>query len=171
MIRVLEELLRVVVYGGGGALFGYSFCLWINDQHRLASAILNESEKDMPTRRRFLSTTTLQSGVVVLVMIALLLTGIVWIKNGRENAAQDKRDCELLAEVSQTLRGRTANYTEQAVAERRLWEDIRKILARLSESGDESPAIRSIDVYLKAHDAYLKHLRDNPYPRDIPEDC
>lgn len=166
MIRVLEELLRIVAYGGGGALFGYSFCLWINDQHRLTSAILNESEKDMPTRRRFLTAATLQSGVVILVMIALLLTGIVWISSGKENAEQDRRDCELLAEVAQTLQGRTANYTEQAVAERRLWEDIRKMIGDPS-----SPAVQSIDVYLKAHDAYLNHLQNNPYPREVPEDC
>lgn len=172
MIRVLEELLRVVVYGGGGALFGYSFCLWINDQHRLASAILNESEKDMPTRRRFLSAATLQSAVVILVMIALLLTGITWLSAERENAEQDQRDCVTLAQVSETLQGRTQNYREAAVAERRLWEDIRSILVGLNpDAASESPAVRSIDEYLDEQARYLRHLRNNPYPHDIPEDC
>lgn len=168
MIRVMEELLRIVVYGSGGALFGYALCLWINDQHALTSAILHESEKDMPNdRSRFVSAATLQSGVVILVMVALLLTGITWLSAERANREQDRRDCLRMSQITETLQGRTANYREAAVAERKLWLDIRHLLS------DQSPnaASRSIDAYLAEQGRYLRHLKNNPYPRGVPEDC
>lgn len=170
MIRVVEELLRIVAYGGFGAVFGFALCSWVNDQHRLTTSILNESEKDMPTRRPFLSAASLQSFVVILVMVALLLTGLVWISTGRENAAQDERDCKTVAKIAETLQGRTKTYAEQAIAERRLWQDIRDILA-VGEGPASDAAVRSVDEYLQAQGRYVDHLANNPYPQDVPEDC
>lgn len=168
MIRLLEELLRITVYGAGGYLAGYTACLWINDQHRLTTAILGASERDMPaSQRRLLTAATLQSAVVILVMVALLLTGITWLHTERDNAAQDRRDCLTMAQITSTLQGRTANYRQQALAEQRLWKNIRRLL------GDDpnGAASRSIDEYLRAQQRYLLHLANNPYPRGLPEDC
>lgn len=168
MIRVLEELARIIAYGGGGGVLGYAICSWVNDQHRLTTSILGEAEYDMPTRRRFLSPNALQGLVAILVMMALLLTGLAWLRADQLKAEQDRRDCETLAEVAKTLQGRTANYREAAKAERQLWRDLYR---ELKESGATGPVMGSVKNYLDAQELYLEHLRSNPYPRDAEEDC
>lgn len=170
MIRALEELIRVLAYGGIGSLTGFWAGLLVNDRHRLATAILDEAERDMPTRRRFLTSETLRVVAVLSVMVAMLLTGLVWLQTGHANAEQDRRDCVTLREISDVLKGRTRNYREAAVAERRLWHDLSRTMVNLG-APQGGPILKSIDAYLDQQQQYLEHLRSNPYPHDAREDC
>lgn len=169
MIRVVEELIRVIAYGGGGALIGYLTASRVNDQHRLAMSILNESEKDVPSRRRWMTGQTLQTIAVLAIMLALLLTGLVWLQTDRQNAMQDKRDCLRQAETAQTLQGRTQNYLLKAQAELDWLKGVRGVLSQATSPS--SPLIRNTDDYIAAQEAYVRHLRSNPYPKQDAEDC
>lgn len=169
MIRVIEELIRVIAYGGGGALIGYLTASRVNDQHRLVMSVLNESEKDLPTRRRLLSGQTLQTIAVLAIMLALLLTGLVWLQTDRQNAMQDKQDCLRAAETSRTLQERTRNYLLNANAEMDWLTRIRGVL--VTASSPDSPLVESTDEYIAAKRSYVRHLRSNPYPKQDAEDC
>lgn len=168
--RVLEELVRIVAYGGGGILLGFVVGLWANDRHTLVTTVLGESERDMPTRRPFLSPARVQTLVVILVMIALLLTGLSWLRVEQENQEQDERDCRTLASLATTLRERTAVYREAAQPERDLWTDLRRTLIASGVRAN-SDLVRSIDVYLAQQASYIRHLKRNPYPRNVLEEC
>lgn len=162
MTRALEELVRVIAYGGIGMWAGFIGGFLASDRHRLVTTILSESERDVPGRRRFLRGQALQSATVILVMLAMLLTGLTWMRSARSQHEQEQRDCRALAEVSRTLRERTAVYKEQALPERRLWLDLRHQLVANGVK-ESAPTVQSIDRFLAAQHAYLIHLRNNPY--------
>lgn len=169
-ITFLEELTRVVSYGGVGALAGFTFGVWFTDRHRLTTAILNESERDVHTPPLRMSTDRLQSLVVIVVMIAMLLTGLVWIQGARSNAEQDRRDCLRAQATATALASRTLNYLESAEAERRLWNDIRRQFVR-SGADEDSPLLTSIDRYREVQAEYIEHLRANPVPSGSESEC
>jgi hypothetical protein len=171
MFSVLAELARVVAYGGVGTIGGFIAGVWVNDRHRLVTTILDEAERDMPSgRSRRLSGNTLQTVTVVIVMVAMLLTGLTWMQTERVNNAQDRRDCETLSQLSEILRDRTKVYREAALPERRVWLDLRRNLLDLGAKQND-PIVLSINRYLTAQERYVEHLANNPYPTGVRKDC
>lgn len=167
---ILDELVRIVAYGAGGFLLGCLFSVWVADRHRVITEVLDEAERDVPTKRKRMSGDTLQSVIVIGLMVMMFLTAIVWLQSDQENAEQDKRECIRAAAVTQALRQRTANYLESATSEQELWRNLRAQLV-LMGGKPESPLIRSIDRHLRDQRVYLDHLRDNPVPRGSAKDC
>lgn len=171
MFSVLAELARVVAYGGLGTIGGFLAGVWVNDRHRLVTTILDEAERDVPTSRsRRLSGHTLQTFTVVIVMVAMLLTGLTWMQSERVNNMQDERDCQTLLDLSTILRDRTKVYREAAIPERRVWLDLRRNLLDLGAKQND-PIVLSINRYLTAQERYVEHLANNPYPTAARKDC
>jgi len=168
---LLGELARVVAYGGIGMVFGFVVGFLVNDGHRLSRTLL-EGDDPMPTsqarRTRERRIQLLQTTTVVVVMIAMLLTGLSWMQTERTNTEQDRRECRRLSEVSLALQGRTSVYKEKAIPEQQLWRELRREIITLTGSRT-NPAVQAIEEYLKSQRLYVKHLADNPYPD--PEDC
>lgn len=169
------EAIRAFSQFAGGALLGFFVSILtthINTRTRVMQAVLTEAEKQETVRRRpsWRTSDRMQTFVVILVMVALLLSGISWFTSGQKNAEERRQDCFRSAEVSRVLRDRTKNYREAARSERALWFDLRKQL-RAMGAGPNSPLIKSIDTYLDDQATYLEHLRDNPYPRESVKDC
>lgn len=168
--RVLEELVRIIAYGGFGVFLGYVVGLWTNDRHTLITTVLHEAERDMPTRRPFLSPARIQSIIAIFVMVALLLAGVSLLRSESEAARQNERDCRTIATISDTLRERTQVYREAARPERDLWRDLRRTLLAQGIPA-RSDLVRSIDVYLTQQESYIRHLKRNPYPKNVLQEC
>lgn len=169
--QVILELVRVVAYGGIGALGGFWAGLIVNDRHRVLTEVMSVSGQDGPTRpRRRARTDTLQVVTVVVVMVAMLLTGLTWLRSAQVEARQQRQSCEVLAEVSTTLRKRTQVYLESARDNERVWHDLRADLVKLGAKPG-APIVVSIDRYLASQGRYLAHLKANPYPAADGKDC
>lgn len=169
------EAIRALAQFAGGALIGFLVSMlttYVNTRVRLMEAVLTEAEKQepTPTRRAWWKTDRVLPYVVVIVMVALLLSGVSWIKSGAEEAENRRRDCIRSAETARVLQDRTRNYREAAQSERELWHNLRKQL-RAMGAGPRSPLVQSIDGYLDDQQVYLQHLRENPYPRESVKDC
>lgn len=168
--QVILELVRVVAYGGVGALGGFWAGLIVSDRHRVLTEVMAVSAQDPPARRRRLRTDTLQVVTVVVVMVAMLLTGLTWLRSSQVEARQQRQSCEVLAEVSTTLRKRTLVYLEAARDNQQVWHDLRADLVKLGAK-PRAPIVTSIDRYLGSQDRYLRHLEANPYPTANGRDC
>jgi len=170
----LIELVRIAAYGGIGWFAGYLAGVTVNDRHRLTVTILDEAERDDMSSstnlsRRILRADLLQTITVVVVMVAMLLTGLAWMRTGQDVHRQQEENCAALANVSTVLRNRTNVYLEQATANRRAWGEL---LDNLVQRGlpDNDPLVASIRSYLEAQSKYLRDLANNPYSKP-PEDC
>lgn len=165
----IDELVRIVAYGGLGWILGFIACLWVADRHQVTAELLGEAAKDVPSKRRVMSTENVQTVIVIALMVMMLVTGLLWLRADAENAAQDKRECLRSAETARVLRMRTDNYLEAAVAERALWLDVRRVFVKSGAS--DNPLLKSIDDYLQENRRAVIHLRANPYPKATPGDC
>jgi hypothetical protein len=169
------EAIRAFSQFAGGARVGFVVSIvttYLNTRARLMQAVLTEAEKEQRTliREPRVKSDRAMPFVVVLVMAALLLAGVSWMKSGQQNSEERRQDCLRSAEVSRVLRDRTKNYRDAAVSERRLWLNMRRQL-RTMGTGPHSPLIENIDTYLADQATYLEHLKDNPYPRESVKDC
>lgn len=181
---LLGDLIQAVAFFGGGALVGFLMGLFVNDRHRLVTTVLNEAEYDMPSRRRLLNAETARSLFVIVLMIAMLLTGLAWLQAGRENAEQDKRDCLNAADTSKTLQERSRNYLHGAkatlrnsVADLQWKRQTRAYLLTIGAEPDSplvkstTEAIRKAEQGIAGQRDYIMHLRSNPYPSKAAKDC
>ena len=166
----LLDALRPFAEFAAGTLFGLfvsTLLRYIDARIELTEAVLTEAERDDKPRRRgvraFLSGDKMIPVVTVLVMIAMLLAGISWIRSGQANAEQDRLDCQRARETATILRERTRNYTEAARAEKELWT---RLYGFLDDTiPPESPLLVSINRYRMRQANYLEHLENNPYPK------
>ena len=159
----------------GGALIGFFASIlttYVNARIQLMEAVLTEAEKQerKRPRSRWWSADRILPAVVIIVMVALLLAGLSWIKAGQEQADNQRRDCLRSVQVSQVLQARTNNYLESARSERQLWLDLRRQLRRMG-AGPRSSLVQSIDRHLIDQRTYLRHLRKNPYATESAKDC
>lgn len=169
------EAIRAFAQFAGGAFVGFivsTLTTYINARARVLESVLTTVEQEERTRARgtWWKGDRILPWVAVLVMVALLLSGVSWIKAGQEDAEERRRDCLRAAEVSRVLQERTRNYRDQAISEQELWRNLRKQLREMG-AGPRSPLVQSIDGYLEAQRDYLSHLRENPYPRESVKDC
>lgn len=169
------ELIRALAQFAAGAIVGFVVSIlttYLNARTRVLETVLTEAERveRAKTRGTWWKADRVLPFVVVIVMVALLLSGISWIQSGQKDREERRRDCIRAVEVSRVLQDRTRNYRESAQSERELWRNLRKQLRDMG-AGPRSPLIQSIDGYLDDQRVYLEHLNQNPYPRDSVKDC
>lgn len=161
------EALRPFAEFAAGTIFGLlisTLLRYIDARIELTRSVLTEVEREeKPRRTGFLQGDKMIPVVTVLVMVAMLLAGLSWIRSGQENADQDKRDCQRARMTAQVLRERTKNYTEAARAEKRLWSNLYGFLD--NSIPPDSPLLVSINRYRERQADYLEHLESNPYPK------
>jgi hypothetical protein len=164
----LIDGIQAIAFFGAGTVFGLliaTILAYLEARADLARAVTTTTDAEVTGKRkrfRLLSGDKLMPFVTLLVMVAMLLAGLTWIKAGMDNAVQDRRDCREAQDTSQVLRSRTRIYIEAATAEKRLWTDLHDFIARVDQA---SPLLKSIDRYRERQADYLEHLQNNPYPK------
>lgn len=171
----LLELTRIVGYGGIGILIGYLLGVRERDRHYLAHH--PEAARAMKSKTHRPSGRTVQTLVVVFVMVALLLTGLTSIQSNRDRAEDARQDraasdqrCDDLRKVVAALEARSKVNSDTTDLNDDLWRGIRHIFLDFP-GGNESPLLTQIDEYLDQRREQKAELADNPITTDILTGC
>lgn len=183
------EAIQAFAQFAGGALVGFvisTLTTYYNARTRVMESVLTEAEhNDIAAHRRYRARSDkVLPFVVVVVMIAMLLAGVSWIKSGQDDAENRRNDCIRAAGVAETLRDRTRNYLKGATAELKddradlRWKrDIARTLIQLG-AGTNDALVKSTNRAISAQERsiereadYIEHLENNPVPKASTEDC
>lgn len=165
----VDEFARILAFGGLGYLVGFLVGRRAQDDHRLRASILGETETPMkmPVRAG-----TLQRVTILMVMVALLASGVTSIAQARRNAEQDARQCEAVRELVDRITVRTDALGRADATGDDLWRGIRRVLVRQFDHGPQHPLVDKIDTYLIRRQNYKAQAQANPYTSsDLLEGC